>query len=147
MLSHFSLPKPIFIRWHSVIVEQTLWPYIDLEASSNPKEKLVVDIQPNSSPIPFTSQSKARRISPDFVLIRNFPTDIHGDDFKNLLFGFMFSNIPSMNNWNAIFYGMHRPLVYAALKALTGDLPLIPMTYHVRGSALIDFRRTNVVNR
>ena len=113
-----------------LIIEQTLWTYIDLEASSNPNEKLVVDLQPNSSPIPFTSQSKARRCSPDFVVIRNFPTDIHGDDFKNLLFGFMFSNVPSINNWNSIFYAMHRPLVYAELNKLKSDIPLIPMTYH-----------------
>eukprot|EP01083_Nonionella_stella_P076102 207199_1 len=113
-----------------LIIEQTLWTYIDLEASSNKNETLIVDIQPNSSPIPFTSQAKARRISPDFVLIRNFPTDIHGDDFKNLLFGFMFSNVPSINNWQSIFMAMHRPLVYAALNALKSDMPLIPMTYH-----------------
>ena len=113
-----------------LIIEQTLWTYIDLEASSNKNERLIVDLQANSSPIPFTSQSKARRCSPDFVLIRNFPTDIHGDDFKNLLFGFMFSNIPSMNNWQSIFYAMHRPLVYSALNNLNANLPLIPMTYH-----------------
>eukprot|EP01084_Bolivina_argentea_P117119 208028_1 len=120
-------------------IEQTLWPYIDLEASSNPNEKLIVDLQPNSSPIAFTSQCKARKICPDFVLIRNFPTDIHGDDFKNLLFGFMFSNVPSINNWNSIFYAMHRPLVYAALTKLNCDLPIIPMTYHPNFSARTDY--------
>mmetsp|Transcript_42712 Transcript_42712/g.70466 ORF Transcript_42712/g.70466 Transcript_42712/m.70466 type:complete len:366 (+) Transcript_42712:23-1120(+) len=121
-----------------LIIEQTLWTYIDIESSSNSNEKLIVDVQPNSTPIPFTSQSKARQISPDFVLIRNFPTDIHGNDFKNLLFGFMFSGVPSMNNWNAIFYGMHRPLVHAALCQLSCDLPLVPMTYHPNFTARTD---------
>ena len=71
-----------------LIIEQTLWTYIDLEASSNKNERLIVDIQPNSSPIPFTSQSKARRISPDFVLIRNFPT------YNIYIFKHIFSAVP-----------------------------------------------------
>ena len=167
-----------------LIIEQTQWPLIDLEASSSPiqnkhanqqeeeeekqkdkkndkndknskndsndsntkntthsddddvntsNRKIIVQLQPNTHvPNPIrVKQGKANEIiqfMPDFLLIRSLPTNIHGYDFMNILMGFMFANIPSINSLNSIFMTMQRCLVYAALNKFN-NLPLIPMKY------------------
>ena len=128
-------------------IEQTLWTDIDVQASSSKDNALMVHINASSYPIPGTNQHKNRCIKPDFICIRNFPTDIHDNSFKNLLYGFMFSNIPSINNLKSIFFGMHRPLVYAELNKL--GLPMVPMVYHPNFTANInnnEFDNNNNIN-
>ena len=41
--------------------------------------------------------------------------------------GFMFNNIPSVNNLLSIFMGMNRVLLYSELYKL--KLPVVPMSY------------------
>ena len=124
-----------------LIIEQTQWPLIDLEASSNKSEPIICELKPNTHiPNPSRTSNKDTTIKykPDFLLIRSLPTNIHGYDFMNILTGFMFANIPSINSLNSIFMTMQRCLVYAALNKLN-NLPLIPMTYHPNFSARTDY--------
>lgn len=43
----------------------------------------------------YGAQANSRTVRPDFVLIRNFPLDSHGDTFKSQLMGLMFADLPA----------------------------------------------------
>lgn len=43
----------------------------------------------------YGAQAKERTVRPDFVLVRNFPLDSHGDTFKSQLMGLMFADLPA----------------------------------------------------
>ena len=124
-----------------LIIEQTQWPLIDLEASSNKNESIIVELKPNThipNPNRRDKPDQVVQFKPDFLLIRSLPTNIHGYNFMNILMGFMFANIPSINSLNSIFMTMQRCLVYAALSKLN-NLPLIPMSYHPNFTARTDY--------
>eukprot|EP01084_Bolivina_argentea_P262850 444678_1 len=124
-----------------IIIEQTQWPLIDIEASSNKNEKIIVELKPNQhiqNPNRKHNTDEIIQFKPDFLLIRSLPTNIHGYNFKNILMGFMFANIPSINSLHSIFMTMERCLVYSALNKLN-NLPLIEMSYHPNFSARTDY--------
>jgi len=121
-------------------VEQAEWSDIDVEFSST--KGAVVFLKASLNPLPFSTQKEERIIQPDFMLIRNFPTDLHSKDYKTILMGLLMANIPAVNSLESIFYCMHRPLVYGELlkvqksiEKLSGtvngpQLELIPLYYY-----------------
>ncbi|OAD57746.1 Synapsin [Eufriesea mexicana] len=75
-----------------------------------------------------------RSFKPDFVLVRQNLRDA-GEDYKNLLLGFMYGGIPSVNNLTAIYNFQDKPWVFAHLLGLQRRLgkdnfPLIDQTYY-----------------
>ncbi|ELP87824.1 hypothetical protein EIN_273510, partial [Entamoeba invadens IP1] len=67
-----------------VKVEQTEWKNITLKIVNNTAH---VHIKASENPFPFSTQDKERDIIPDFLLLRNFPTDFRGKMYTNLLVG------------------------------------------------------------
>jgi len=102
-----------------VTVEQTQWENIRVHSDSElgPTVCLLPEARPFTE-----AQRRARTVRPDFCLIRNFPTGLHGVDYKHTLMGLMFSDLPSVNSLHSIFMGMHRPLVYAEMLKIRGRL-------------------------
>lgn len=101
--------KPFFksqvLNGSSISVHQTSWDQISLVSSST--RGCVVHVKADAAnPLSGADHS----FSPDFCLIRNFPTGLHASDHKNTLMGLRFANIPSVNSLHSIFMGMHRPL-------------------------------------
>lgn len=47
----------------------------------------VLYLKADEEPFPFTSMKSDRVCRPDFVLIRNFPGNLHTDDYRNILIG------------------------------------------------------------
>jgi len=85
--------------------------------------------------MPFSSMKEDRTIKPDFVLIRNFPGDIHENSFKNMVVALLFANIPSVNSLESVYRCMDRPVVYAEMLKIQKRLgkegfPLVPMNYY-----------------
>lgn len=103
-------------------VMQTTWGNFSIE--SGPERKCTITAKPEST---FPSQNKERTFSPDFVLIRNFPNDIRGKDYKNELLALMFSQLPSVNSLESIYLCSERPLLYA--KCAAAGIPMVPMCF------------------
>ncbi|KAH3762531.1 synapsin II [Pelomyxa schiedti] len=135
-------PRNRLANGDQIIIEQTEWKYMSIKACSD--GRCWVHINRSEDPFPCSSQSNDRVISPDFLLIRNFPTTVHDEDFKNILMGFMFANIPSVNNLQSVYLDMQRPLIYnelrkcevalkerarAAGRDTTNMLSVVPMQY------------------
>jgi len=116
-----------------IVVEQTEWKDMHVEASS--EGGAVVFLKKSDNPWPFSSQKEERIIRPDFCLFRNFPRDIHDNDYKNMVIALMFAGIPAVNSLHSLFMCMERPLVYAELLKISKKLgadnfSLIPMNYY-----------------
>ena len=53
-----------------------------------------------------------RTFKPDFVLVRQHARSMEvSEDWKNLIIGFQYGNIPSVNSWQAIYNFMDKPWV------------------------------------
>eukprot|EP01100_Stratorugosa_tubuloviscum_P006685 TRINITY_DN284_c1_g1_i1.p1 TRINITY_DN284_c1_g1~~TRINITY_DN284_c1_g1_i1.p1 ORF type:complete len:358 (+),score=145.85 TRINITY_DN284_c1_g1_i1:61-1074(+) len=101
-------------------VEQAEWS--DISVETNSKEGAIVYIKASINPLPFSTQKEDRSVKPDFILIRNFPTDLHSKDYKNVVMGLMMANIPSINSLHSIFMCMHRVLLYGELLKIQKQL-------------------------
>jgi len=72
----------------------------------------------------------------DFLLVRNQVRGVQPDqDYKNILFGFQFANVPSINSLESIYNFQERPWVFAQLNRIRGRIgqerfPLIDHTYY-----------------
>lgn len=79
-------------------------------------------------------QAGPRQITmqPDLVLVRN-EVFSPGGDFRNVLFGLMFGNVPSVNSLDSIYVFCERPVIQARLNALNrkhGDkFPVVSQSY------------------
>uniref|UniRef100_A0A6B2L9R0 ATP-grasp domain-containing protein n=1 Tax=Arcella intermedia TaxID=1963864 RepID=A0A6B2L9R0_9EUKA len=118
-----------------IVVEQTRWKYMHVEASSQAGTMvhLFQHTYPDE-PWPWSSQKKDRTVRPDFCLIRNFPLDSHGDDFKSMVLGLKFGGLGSVNSIDSVYLSMERAYQYAELLQVQkrlGDkaFELIPMNY------------------
>jgi len=120
MHNYYSLMNKVTLKnGDKVKVEQTRWKYLHVEAT--PGGECVCYLMPHvypDEPWPFSSQKNPRIVKPDFVLFRNFPTDSHGDNFKNQVLGFKMCNIPAVNTVNSVYMGMERVYVYSELKRI-----------------------------
>jgi len=60
---------------------------------------------------------------------------IHGVDYRNILYAFIYSNIPCINSAHSVYCSLERPIVHAALKEIEQRLgkdkfPLIQQTFY-----------------
>eukprot|EP01121_Diplochlamys_sp_Union-15-3_P017069 TRINITY_DN5940_c0_g1_i2.p1 TRINITY_DN5940_c0_g1~~TRINITY_DN5940_c0_g1_i2.p1 ORF type:complete len:120 (-),score=16.29 TRINITY_DN5940_c0_g1_i2:708-1034(-) len=76
-------------------VEFTRWDEMQLVSYSD--SGAVIDLLPSANPLPGTNQSKRRTVTPHFVLIRSATQALYGQDWRNLLIGLMYANIPSFS--------------------------------------------------
>jgi len=73
-------------------------------------------------------------LKPDFLLIRQDPRDA-GEDFKSVLLGFQYGQVPSINSLQSIYNFQDKPWVYAHLLGLQKKLgkenfPLIEQCFY-----------------
>jgi len=113
-------------------VEVAQWKSVHVESSTDGNLKVL--LLRAEDPIA-SAQKEDREITPDFLLIRNFPNDLHDTNFKNMVIGFMFANIPSVNTVESVYRCMERPLVHAEMikiKKRIGDKfpEVMPMNYY-----------------
>lgn len=116
-----------------IVVEQVEWKDLHVEASSD--GRTLCYLREAQRPFPFTSQKNDRVVSPDFVLIRNFPRDLHGVDYKNTIMGLMFNDVPAINSLLSVLLCSERTLQYSQLLKASKQLgssgfELIPLIYH-----------------
>jgi hypothetical protein len=96
-----------------IIIEQCLWSQMSLYSSSS--AGCYIYLQPEKLSPLSVSQAEPRIVRPDFLLIRNFPTGLHEENFQNILIGCSFANVPAVNSLQSVLSGMNRPLSYAYL--------------------------------
>jgi glutathione synthase/RimK-type ligase-like ATP-grasp enzyme len=115
-------------------VEQAGWEDIVLIGNSSNKSPIVFLKKANDDTL--REQQREREFAPDFLLIRNFPSALHGESYRNVLLGFMFHNIPSVNSLQSIYMCSEKPIVYGALTQIQRTLggyekfPLISQYYY-----------------
>lgn len=83
-------------------VDVTAWDLISIAAYTHAREPLGLTLRPN----PRDPNSKSRHFQADFLLIRNECRGINCD-YRNVLYGFMYANIPSVNSLKSVY--MVRP--------------------------------------
>jgi hypothetical protein len=88
------------------------------------------------------SKPKSLIVKPDFVIIRNQARGPTPDlDRKNVLFGLIMGNVPSMNSCMSEYMNLERPVMYGALKEIQkrlGDkFPLIAVTYYSTHNGMV----------
>jgi hypothetical protein len=64
-----------------------------------------------------------RTFVPDFLLVRSEVRGVHTtQDYRNSLYGLMYSNVPSVNSLHSIYCFLERPVVQAELNRLASTL-------------------------
>ncbi|KAL0479259.1 hypothetical protein AKO1_008087 [Acrasis kona] len=124
----------------SIKVEQAGWQHIAMVGNSSKGPLLL--LRGNSDGL--LQQTKDRHFIPDFLLIRNFPSNLHGSTYRNVLLGLMFCNLPSVNSLSSIFFCSEKPIVYGALKGIQDRLgadqfPLVPQMFYPNIQSCEDF--------
>jgi len=81
-----------------------------------------------------TGNKVVRSFRPDFLLVRQNLRDAK-DDYRNLLLGFKYGNIPSVNSLESIYQFQDKPWVFANMimvqqKLGRDQFPLIDQTYY-----------------
>eukprot|EP01084_Bolivina_argentea_P225089 380476_1 len=98
-----------------VKVEQASWRDIQLTSYSD-NIKPIVSLKPSLKPLPNTPQNRVRSIQPDFLLVRELARGVKVSlDHRNLLYGFMISQTPSINSLHSMYCMNERAL-------MTGEL-------------------------
>ncbi|PRP85122.1 hypothetical protein PROFUN_07193 [Planoprotostelium fungivorum] len=102
----------------TIRVEQAEWKDISLVSST--QKGIVVHLKAAENPWPFTRQKEDRTLTQiDLVLMRNFPTDLHGKDYRSIVMGFMIARIPAVNSFHSVFMCMNRILLQAEMTSAT----------------------------
>jgi len=106
-------------------VDQADWRDISLTAYS--KKGAVVELSPKANPIKESPQGEFRKSNPDFLLFRKIN--------KNLLYGFQFADIPSVNTLESILMNQERSWMYGGLVSIQKRLgqeefPLIEQIFY-----------------
>ncbi|KAL9644488.1 hypothetical protein ABK040_009353 [Willaertia magna] len=110
-----------------------------IEPSKNVDEKKETCLM-KIAPV-FDSLSDIRRpetitIKPNFLIIRNQCRALTEEsDKRDVLYGLMISDIPSINTLQSMYQCLERPIMYAGLRTIEKKLgskkfPLIPFNYH-----------------
>ncbi|XP_045165984.2 synapsin-like isoform X2 [Mercenaria mercenaria] len=118
--------RKIFGDW-DVRVEQAEFSEINLASYSD--TGTMVDIQ-----VTRQGTKVVRSFKPDFLLIRQHVRDA-GEDWRNILIGFQYGGIPSINNLHACYNFLDKPWVFAQLVQIQNRLghenfPLIHQAYY-----------------
>jgi synapsin len=104
-----------------IVVEQTEWKDLHAEGYFAGKDATRATVRchlrASDNPWPFSSQKEARIVEPDFVLCRNFPSDIHSKakDIRQQLVALMYGGLPAVNSLESILMCSERPLVHTQL--------------------------------
>ena len=114
-----------------VSLEQTSWEDVDFSVHGG---VLHATCAPSRHPFPFTNQGKERKVKPACVLIRNFPMELRGRDFRNQVMALVVSGVPCVNNATSILATLDRAWLYGELlsveRSLGSDVfPVIPLSY------------------
>jgi glutathione synthase/RimK-type ligase-like ATP-grasp enzyme len=113
------------------VVEQGEWNQFSIESYPDSSGTMVY-ITPNKRPIKDTKQNQHRLFEPDIVIIRKLVQGLKkGDDWRNILCGFAFGNIPCINSVQSIMLCQERAFVIGAMKEIASrdkDFPMIAMT-------------------
>ena len=114
-------------------VIQATWDEIFLTSYSDQKFP-VVEIHPSNS------KGIISNISPSLVLVRNLARYISSkletvSDFRNILYGFYHSNVPMLNNLEALMAELEKPIMYGRLRKIRDiygeeKFPLITQYYY-----------------
>ncbi|MDH5647388.1 MAG: hypothetical protein OEZ01_15365, partial [Candidatus Heimdallarchaeota archaeon] len=108
-----------------IVVDQANIHKINLSATS--RDGIKLELMPEEQPIANSQQSEYRKFVPDMVLIKKIS--------RNILFGFMYSNIPAINSLESLYMNLERAIVFGGLieinKRLGNDeFPLIDQYYY-----------------
>jgi len=143
-----------------VVIEQASWKDISIVSVSDSCQA-IVHLARAETPLPFSNQSEDRVVVVDFLLIRNFPTSLHGENYERLLLGFDFAMVPSVNSVASILADMHRPRQHAELRRIEARIverhktegsssePMIhvvPMQYHANQGPTIKINLSDVIS-
>ncbi|GLV44388.1 Synapsin [Carabus blaptoides fortunei] len=112
---------------YDIRVEQAEFKELSLTASAEHGTIVSMAVYRNGTKV-------ARSFRPDFVLVRQNLKDA-GEDNKNLLLGFKYGGVPTINNLNAIYNFQDKPWVFGHLLQLQRRLgkesfPLIEQTFY-----------------
>uniref|UniRef100_A0A0G4ICT4 PLD phosphodiesterase domain-containing protein n=1 Tax=Chromera velia CCMP2878 TaxID=1169474 RepID=A0A0G4ICT4_9ALVE len=112
-----------------VKVVQTGWHEVFAQADNYSANPILVTVRRETGGLREGGSSPQRlMIKPDFLLIRNEVRELN--DYRSLLYAFMFAGVPSVNSLESIFAFCERPVIQAALNALSrmcvqrGEAPL-----------------------
>eukprot|EP00026_Physarum_polycephalum_P008628 Phypoly_transcript_08721.p1 GENE.Phypoly_transcript_08721~~Phypoly_transcript_08721.p1 ORF type:complete len:383 (+),score=81.77 Phypoly_transcript_08721:284-1432(+) len=116
-----------------VTVEMAHWDEINIVSYSD--SGVQVSLTPASKPHPNTTQGSHRHIKADFLLIRSANRGVFGQDWRNILYGFLHSNVPSINTLQSLYLCQEKPIVYGILNQIkkkhgAANFPLIDQTYY-----------------
>ncbi|XP_041348726.1 synapsin-like isoform X2 [Gigantopelta aegis] len=118
--------KKIFGDW-DIRVEQAEFCEINLAAYSD--SGCMVDIQVDRN-----GTKVVRSFKPDFLLIRQHVRDAH-ENWRNLLLGFHYGGVPSINSIHSLYQFLDKPWVFSKLITIQKRLgkeafPLIEQAYY-----------------
>nr|AAK83048.1 synapsin isoform 2.1 [Aplysia californica] len=124
--SKYFRGKKLFGDW-DVRVEQAEFSELNLAAYSDSGTMVDIQVTRNGTKV-------VRSFKPDFVLIRQHVRDAH-EDWRNLLLGFKYGAIPSVNSLTAEYNFLDKPWVFAQLIEIQKRLgkesfPLIDQAYY-----------------
>ncbi|KAI8764148.1 synapsin isoform 2.1, partial [Biomphalaria glabrata] len=124
--SKYFRGKKLFGDW-DIRVEQAQFSELNLAAYSDSGAMVDIQVTRNGNKV-------VRSFKPDFLLIRQHVRDAH-EDWRNLLLGFKYGAIPSVNSLSAEYNFLDKPWVFAQLidiqKRLGKDVfPLIEQAYY-----------------
>ncbi|XP_052284358.1 synapsin-like [Dreissena polymorpha] len=124
--SKYFQGRKIFGDW-DVRVEQAEFSEINLASYSD--TGTMVDIQ-----VTRQGTKVVRSFKPDFLLIRQHIRDA-GEDWRNILIGFQYGGIPSINSLHACYNFLDKPWVFAQLIEIQNrvgrdNFPLIHQAYY-----------------
>lgn len=114
-----------------VTVEMASWE--DIRMVSYSDCGCVVDIAP--------AGGSRKSTTPDFLLVRSALQGVFGQDYRNRLYAFMHSNVPSVNTLDSLYLCQNKPIVYGKLKAIQkvlgkDEFPLIEQACYADWKAM-----------
>jgi len=114
-------------------VEMAHWDEINLTSYSDSPP--VVQLLKSENAIKGTSMEENRVCNPDMLLIRSACRGVIGQDWRNILYGFMHVGIPSINSLESLYICQEKPVIYGKLLALkkklgSDNFPLIDQAYY-----------------
>jgi len=133
------------INGRTIVVEQVGWEDILVASDNYSKNQCVVHLKnpslSNESRKGYLLKRKFNVLKPDFVLVRNEVRTV-GKDYRNQLYGLMYSNVPSVNSLKSIYMCCERPIVQAELNRLLDihgreKFPIVSQGYFSNHSALM----------
>eukprot|EP01102_Stenamoeba_stenopodia_P010308 TRINITY_DN3093_c0_g2_i1.p2 TRINITY_DN3093_c0_g2~~TRINITY_DN3093_c0_g2_i1.p2 ORF type:complete len:132 (-),score=20.92 TRINITY_DN3093_c0_g2_i1:71-415(-) len=79
--------------------------------------------------------ASSRTFQPHIVLVRSTIRALHGQDWRNALFGLMYAEVPAINTLESLYQCQEKPIIYGKLNQIRkrvghDKFPLIPQTFY-----------------